>query len=237
MTNLFDDLDEIRIRPGMWIGSKKISDMRKFIDGYRWACRCEQTRLKTKNGLHIDELHRFAAKKYGYSGNVGYANIILEQTDGNEEQELILFFELIDEFKTLTLSDMDYSAASFEEVLAEVHRWLDKIKEKSDKDFTPEQKLTIEIIRDDSECFRVMIENQRYMGELIVDNGPYQKPYKNVAFTIYDKEDTSEEPHYFYYYYDDESSHLQEIHSELMRGIIYMTSMVHGDICLLRWEN
>lgn len=103
MSRIYEDLDMIRKRPGMYLGALSVSKMRTFLDGYRFAIRDETEWINEipGNPLHFKLFNAFVARKYQVSGCIGWCGIILEQVGGDEEKGLQLFWELLDEFREI----------------------------------------------------------------------------------------------------------------------------------------
>ena len=107
MDTIFDLTEKIKLRPPMYIGSNKLSDMHTFLLGYRSAVIENQyERLFTDNGISFQYFNFFVGRKYNCSSFMGYANIILKQTENDEEKALRLFFNVIKEFEELEIKSI-----------------------------------------------------------------------------------------------------------------------------------
>ncbi len=103
MGTVFDDLRQIQTRPGMYIGSNRVSDLFTFLTGYRMALWEEPgRRLHTQNGLPLGYFGYHLAQKYRRSASMGWANLLLGLT-GSEEAGLAQFFVELEEFEALFL--------------------------------------------------------------------------------------------------------------------------------------
>ena len=214
MRTIFDDIEIVKKRPGMYIGSNRLIDMQTYLHGYIMAVQNEPERLKTDNGISFDYFRNFVSQKLGiYNSEYGYHMIISEYTEGNEENALNLFFDLIGEFKMLSLSDFDLHIPTFCQVRLSLRSWLDSVMKKT------EGRLFFDIKKDNRDCLQVFIENDKFVGELIVNDNNDMKPYKNVSFTICDIENLSEKENFTYCYYNDEKSTMKEIKIALSAGI------------------
>ncbi len=81
----------------MYIGDKKITILRAFIDGYLFALEANNINLAEKE--KFTEFHDWVANYFGwYESTAGWKNIILEECNGNEEIAVDKFFELYDKF-------------------------------------------------------------------------------------------------------------------------------------------
>jgi len=89
--------ESFRTRPGMYIGEKKISILRAFIDGYFYATESKNTTSSEKE--KFAEFHDWVANYFGwYESTAGWKNIILKECDGDEEKAVDKFFEVYDKF-------------------------------------------------------------------------------------------------------------------------------------------
>lgn len=101
INNQFELIELIKKRPALYIGNNQITSMRNFLDGYDFAC--------LVNGIEHNNIypqfwyfHEWAMEKYNWSeSTAGWKNIILKENNNDEEKSLEIFFEMIDEFKTL----------------------------------------------------------------------------------------------------------------------------------------
>lgn len=98
MWNLFHHLDIIRKRPGMYIWSNKISDLRTYIAWYG-GCLLEKEIIEKESDV-FDELHDWVAEFYGYEKSAKWWPTIIQEQTKTEEEALQLFFELLDKFKS-----------------------------------------------------------------------------------------------------------------------------------------
>lgn len=99
--NIYELIDLIREKPGMYIGDPKISTMRAFLNGYELT-----SMIHNIKGLNVFPpfwyFNEWAIHTYGWrQSTAGWANIILEENDRDEKKALSVFFDLLDEFKTL----------------------------------------------------------------------------------------------------------------------------------------
>ena len=98
------------------------------------------------------------------------------------------------------------------EIMTEIHKLVEKLQ------MNQNSELNIEIKADQPDYFWCFIENERLMGEIVVNKGGFQ-PFRNVSFTIVASENEEEEHPFYYCYYDDETSSMEEIKSNLHKGM------------------
>lgn len=101
--SLFEKLDLVRLRPGMYLGANSVSKLFTFISGFRFALSYESPKLQSEGHLPFTYFNVYVANRYNCSGSMGWANILLEVCNGSEEEGLKLFFELLDEFRMLRI--------------------------------------------------------------------------------------------------------------------------------------
>ena len=99
--SLYEKLDIVRRRPGMFLGTNSVSKLYIFISGFEFALPDGDPDLQTEGHLPFSYFNAYVAKRYNCSGVMGWANILLEVCNGSEEDGLKLFFEVLDEFRTL----------------------------------------------------------------------------------------------------------------------------------------
>ena len=101
--SLYEKLDLVRLRPGMYLGTNSVSKLFTFISGFRFALSYESPKLQSEGHLPFMYFNAYVAERYNCSGSMGWANILLEACNGSEEEGLKLFFELLDEFRALRI--------------------------------------------------------------------------------------------------------------------------------------
>ena len=80
-------------------------------------------------------------------------------------------------------------------------------------------KLKFEIIKDDEEVYRAIIECNGYFSELLVGIPDGMAPYRYVSFTILDTRIENVNNSLIYWYYYDEKSSINEIIDKLNQGL------------------
>lgn len=99
--NIYNLINLIRPKPAMYFGDAKISSMRAFLNGYE--CASVFHNIEDENIFPpFWYFNEWAMNTYGWSSSVaGWCNIILEENGHDEQKALQVFFDMIDEFKTL----------------------------------------------------------------------------------------------------------------------------------------
>ena len=99
--NIYNLIDLVERRPGMYIGDARISSLRSFLDGYQFAATVHNIEKK-QVFPPFWYFHEWAMHKYGWGeSTAGWKNIILEENQNDEELALTKCFELLKEFRTL----------------------------------------------------------------------------------------------------------------------------------------
>ena len=93
-------IDMIRKRPGMYLGSKSITALNHFLNGYQFA-KLEHNSNGSERlfPLNFRFMNEFTKIQLGNNDNLGWCNHILNVCDGNEEKALDRFFDIYDEFR------------------------------------------------------------------------------------------------------------------------------------------
>lgn len=95
---IYDMLDKVSHRPGMYIGSNNLNDLVTYIFGYQACNRQHKHRYRSLYPLPFELFTSYCAMKFHMSGSMGYGPIILEVCHQDQEQALHQFFEVLDEF-------------------------------------------------------------------------------------------------------------------------------------------
>jgi hypothetical protein len=97
MSRLFDILQKIKAKPGMYIGHASVSDLFMFLVGYKTALR-EFKIESTEDEMHFyREFQPWLQQKYHVSTSNSWARIIMLYCV-NEKEGFESFFKLLDEF-------------------------------------------------------------------------------------------------------------------------------------------
>ena len=101
-------INNIRPRPALYLGECNITKLRAFLDGYQTALYDFDIPEDDRDALlplSFWFFHEYVARCFGYIGSTaGWCNMILDQTDHDEEKGLCLFFTLYDEFMQLKIA-------------------------------------------------------------------------------------------------------------------------------------
>ncbi len=95
--NIYELLDTIRRRPGMYFGYHSPTHLHSFISGYYFTNHPDESDSTISPPFH--SFHDWVAAKLGYyESTSGWAYMIEDQREDKEEA-LWLFFQLLDEFR------------------------------------------------------------------------------------------------------------------------------------------
>ena len=95
---LFEILEKIKVRPGMYIGRASVSDLFIFLGGYKTARRELGIELTEKEAEFCKEFHNFIERTYKLHTSNSWAKIIMLYCN-DEKAGFKKFFELLEEFK------------------------------------------------------------------------------------------------------------------------------------------
>jgi len=105
MFSLYGLLENIKRRPGMYLGSSSIIRLKSYLDGY-FSAREDMSCEKTQEQLHFQGFQDWIQKRYRVSSSQSWSQIILFYSS-DEIKALDLFFELLEEYKTTSMSSSD----------------------------------------------------------------------------------------------------------------------------------
>ena len=95
--SIYDALDAIRKRPGLYLATPSINRLQAFIVGYTGGL--GRVRFALRDEEHFHKFHAWVAHRLGYSSSTsGWCNMILEKS-ASEEDAFHRFYVLLDEFK------------------------------------------------------------------------------------------------------------------------------------------
>lgn len=97
--NIYEIIDKVRRRPGMYIGHHSPTHLSSFLSGYQQAKVAPDNEYKEESEFH--GFHDWVARRFGYyESTSGWAYMIEDQREDKEEA-LWLFFQLLDEYRKL----------------------------------------------------------------------------------------------------------------------------------------
>lgn len=101
MDKLYDMLEKIRSRPGVYLGAESITYLYHFINGYHNALLDAGCKGYEKlYPLPFYELFpSYSVTMYQETRSINYADMILERSGGKEKNAMRHFFEVLEEFK------------------------------------------------------------------------------------------------------------------------------------------
>ncbi|MEM6507224.1 MAG: hypothetical protein AAF711_17430 [Planctomycetota bacterium] len=98
--SIYDVLDVIRQKPGIYIGSTTISNLRMFLCGFDTSMYCFDVQYEIEKP-DFGTFGAFVFAHYGLKESaIGWANCILEQCNGIEEDAFCTFYEILDRFRS-----------------------------------------------------------------------------------------------------------------------------------------
>jgi hypothetical protein len=95
---IYEIIEKIRVRPGMYIGRSSVSVLFDFLVGYKTARRELGIKLTDKEADFCEHFHEFVEKRYNLHTSNSWAKIIMLYCH-DEKAGLEIFFKLFDEFK------------------------------------------------------------------------------------------------------------------------------------------
>lgn len=96
--NLYEYIDLMRQRIGMYLGKESISALEHHVSGYQAACGIKG--IAEQLSPPFDDFHDFVAREYGlaYSSR-GWCEMILRKCNRNEQRAYQEFLRLFDLFR------------------------------------------------------------------------------------------------------------------------------------------
>ncbi|MET8078329.1 hypothetical protein [Streptomyces sp. NPDC005303] len=100
LTDVYDFLEEVRLRPGMWVHSNSLQHLNSMLTGYRLALGihdiAEPFDFWTPGGQsHFSE---WLCQRQGRPSSLGWATEIEREAERSDRPAMEMFFELLDEF-------------------------------------------------------------------------------------------------------------------------------------------
>ncbi len=97
--NIYELINLIRPRLGMYIGENTITAMRSFLFGYGFALEVHKIKRESEEP-DFALFHDFVANKYNEeSSTAGWCNLILKHNENDQKKSLEVFFNLVEEFR------------------------------------------------------------------------------------------------------------------------------------------
>jgi hypothetical protein len=105
-------LEEIRSKPGLFLGTPSIIRLEAYIHGFSHCLFCEREvnveAQTTILPLPFWFFHEFVKNYYGaFESTLGWCNLILENNNSNDEKAFEHFFTLYDIFNNLSIIDSE----------------------------------------------------------------------------------------------------------------------------------
>ncbi len=98
MSKLFETLQKIKTKPGMYIGRASVSDLFHFLVGFKTALRELGVEATKEEMDFYREFQPWVQKKYHVSTSNSWAKIIMLYS-GSEQEGFNTFYKLLDEFQ------------------------------------------------------------------------------------------------------------------------------------------
>jgi hypothetical protein len=97
MAGLFELLDKIRVKPGMYIGGASVTDLFMFIGGYKAAQHEFGVTMTEVEQRFYREFQPWLQRRLGMTTSRSWAKM-LEFRSINQQEAFEAFFKLLDEF-------------------------------------------------------------------------------------------------------------------------------------------
>lgn len=102
MKNIFETLEDIQIKPELYLGAKNLTYLYHFINGYLWR----SMDLNDNESCKIRDFHFWLPKKTGVDVENWLQNLLIK-ANFDEEKAIVLFFEYIKVFRKETANDFN----------------------------------------------------------------------------------------------------------------------------------
>lgn len=102
----------IRKRPGMYIGSEKITPLWHFLDGCQFILMLQDSHIKDILPLNFRYFNEYICARIGICNNAGWCHNILNICNGDEKEALRRFFELYDDFNDVKINYFEWAVLS-----------------------------------------------------------------------------------------------------------------------------
>jgi hypothetical protein len=95
--NLYQLIEQIKVRPAMYLGSNTITALKSFIDGYHFACYMKN--VEEELSPPWQDFHEFVRARTGFGESTGgWCHMLLHAYDDDEERGIAAFFEAFEDF-------------------------------------------------------------------------------------------------------------------------------------------
>ena len=98
MSGIFEILEKIKVKPGMYIGKASVSDLFMFLVGYKTSIRELGIELEQIEADFCDNFQPWLQRRFGVLTVKSWASIIMLQCQ-DEKDGFYYFFKLLDEFE------------------------------------------------------------------------------------------------------------------------------------------
>ena len=95
---IYDVLDVLRVRPGMWIGEPSVTRLSSFLAGFSTGLHCAQRSLD-QEAPAFASFHDWIAQRLGGRANQGWPDMLLEAASGIEAVAFERFWSELDAFR------------------------------------------------------------------------------------------------------------------------------------------
>jgi hypothetical protein len=96
--DVYDLLDLVRERPGMWIGECTLPVLRAYLEGFSLALYCAGIAFKSEPDF--DLFQEWVTKRLGLErGEEGWPQLLLDSVNGNESLAFQRFWEEVDLYR------------------------------------------------------------------------------------------------------------------------------------------
>ena len=97
INNLYDLLEKIKQKPGMYIGSPNINNLLMFLCGHQYACEAMEL-PESEQEMEFTQFQPWLQAKFGVNTSASWARIILLYSS-DEADAFKNFFDLLAEFR------------------------------------------------------------------------------------------------------------------------------------------
>ena len=96
--DVYELIDLIRAKPGMYLGCCSLTRLRAFIDGYKFAAnQCDGEVIEHPS---LFDFHDWVTRRFGLKESTpGWCELILAECERNEARAFNRFIELTDEYR------------------------------------------------------------------------------------------------------------------------------------------